>query len=67
MTILTAEEAANFLRLPYNTFCHLASQGILPAVKLGRQWRTTREQLELYINNHVKLSVNIDPRRVNAR
>ncbi len=40
--ILTLDEAAEILRLPYSTVRDLVARGTIPAVKLGRQWRLRR-------------------------
>ena len=43
--ILTAEEAADFLRVSTKTVLKLARDGDLPAQKVGRAWRFCRSEL----------------------
>jgi excisionase family DNA binding protein len=43
--VLTAKEAAAFLKLSYFTIQQLASEGRIPARKLGRQWRFLQSEL----------------------
>ena len=44
--LLTTEEAAAYLRLHPRTISRLIKQGELPGVKVGRQWRVRRADLE---------------------
>lgn len=37
--LMTVQEAAQYLHVSDNTAYQLIREGILPAVKLGRQWR----------------------------
>ena len=46
MQIMTVREVADFLRLKEATVCHLASEGKLPGIKIGKCWRFEREILE---------------------
>ena len=47
--LLTCEEAAAHLRLHVRTVGRLLTQGTLPGVKVGRQWRLRRADLEAYL------------------
>jgi excisionase family DNA binding protein len=47
--ILTAEEAADFLRVSTKTVLKLARDGDLPAQKVGRAWRFCRSELLSYV------------------
>jgi excisionase family DNA binding protein len=47
--ILDAEEVAKLLRVHRRTVIRLASQGEIPAFKVGDKWRFMREDLESYI------------------
>lgn len=44
--LMTAYEAAGYLRLNYMTLCRLARQGKVPAVKIGGEWRFKKEVLD---------------------
>lgn len=44
-SILTLQEAAEYLRLSEMTALRLANQGILPGAKIGRQWRFAKEAI----------------------
>jgi excisionase family DNA binding protein len=43
--VLTAEEAAEYLRLPESTLLSKVRAGLIPAVKIGRVWRFSQRQL----------------------
>ena len=45
-TLMTVEEAAQYLRFHPSTVYRLARLGKLPAVKVGKQWRLDRDTLE---------------------
>ena len=46
---MTLEQTADYLHLHPVTVRNKARQGEIPAVKLGRQWRFVREQLEAWL------------------
>ena len=51
MDLLTIKEVAVWLRLNPATIYHLAQKGKIPgAVKIGRQWRFIRSDVEEWIN-----------------
>lgn len=43
--ILTVEEASKFLKIGKKTLYNLASRGLVPARKIGREWRFIRSLL----------------------
>ena len=47
--LLTCEEAAAYLRLAPQTVYRLLRAGALPGVKVGRQWRVRRADLDAYL------------------
>jgi excisionase family DNA binding protein len=47
--LMTCEEAATYLRLHPRTVGRLLGQGKLPGVKVGRQWRLRRTDLDAYL------------------
>ena len=49
--VLTVKEAADYLQLSEITILRLASQGIIPGVKLGRQWRFSAEAVANLVRN----------------
>lgn len=50
MEVLTVEEVAELLKIQPATVRKLFRAGELPGRKVGRDWRTTREALESYMN-----------------
>jgi excisionase family DNA binding protein len=50
--ILTLEEAAKLLRVSTKTLGKLARSGEVPAMRLGREWRFSREQLMRRLNGN---------------
>ncbi|MDP9370210.1 MAG: helix-turn-helix domain-containing protein [Chloroflexota bacterium] len=51
--LLTCEEAATYLRLHPRTVGRLLTAGKLPGVKVGRQWRLRRADLDAYLVGQV--------------
>jgi excisionase family DNA binding protein len=49
--VLTAEEAASFIRVSEKTLRQMARLGHLPAQKAGREWRFLRSALESWLAN----------------
>ena len=47
--LLTCEEAAGYLRLHPRTVGRLLKAGQLPGVKVGRQWRLRKADLDAYL------------------
>lgn len=43
--VLTAKEAAEYLRFSEATILRLANQGAIPGSKIGRQWRFSQETI----------------------
>ena len=48
-TLMTIEEVAEYLRFHPSTVYRLVRQRALPAVKVGKQWRISRELLEEWL------------------
>ena len=59
VNVLTVKDTANYLRLSEMTVLRLAGRGLIPGVKIGRQWRFQKET----IMNLVKHPEALDPRR----
>lgn len=53
--VLTAEEAADALRVGYNALYRLLSSGKLKAYKNGRVWRIPKESIKEYILYSTKM------------
>ena len=53
--VLTAEEAADALRVGYNALYRLLSSGKLKAYKNGRVWRIPKESIKDYILDSTKM------------
>lgn len=48
---LTAEEVAEYLRLPLSTVYKLVQDKRLPGFKVGRHWRFRKDSIEKWIND----------------
>jgi excisionase family DNA binding protein len=59
--LMTCEEAADYLRLHERTVGRLLKQGRLPGVKVGRQWRLRRADLDAYLAGGEKDGSNRGP------
>jgi excisionase family DNA binding protein len=46
---LTAEEVAQYLRLPLSTVYRLAQTAVIPSFKIGKHWRFRRDTIEKWI------------------
>lgn len=44
--ILTVQEVANYLRIDIRTVYRLAKRGAIPCIKIGRQWRFNRNDIQ---------------------
>jgi excisionase family DNA binding protein len=47
---LTTEDVLAYLRVTHRTIYRLARSGELPAVRIGRQWRFRRSDLDAWID-----------------
>lgn len=47
---MTTEEVKTFLRVNTRTLYRLFQGGDFPAVRVGRQWRVRRDDLEVWLN-----------------
>lgn len=47
--VLTAEQAAEFLQTSRDTLVRKARAGLIPAAKLGRQWRFRKSDLDAWL------------------
>lgn len=52
--VLTADEAAQLLRVSTKTILTLARDGILPGEKVGRAWRFVRADLLEYLRGETR-------------
>lgn len=51
--VLTAEEAGELLRLHEQTIQRMAKDGVLPAHRVGREWRFRRSELLAHLSKAV--------------
>jgi len=52
--VLNLEEASRYLRIKRRTLYTLAARGLVPAAKIGGQWRFRRSQLDgLFETDHM--------------
>jgi excisionase family DNA binding protein len=49
--LLTVDEVADFLRVRPSTVYEWAKDGKIPASKVGRLWRFSREEIEARVRN----------------
>ena len=49
--LLTVDEVADFLRVKPSTVYEWAKNGKIPASKVGRLWRFSREEVEAWVRN----------------
>lgn len=47
--IMTTKELAAYLRLHEITICKYASQGRIPAIRIGRVWRFDKDAIDRWI------------------
>lgn len=48
--VLTPEDVARLLSMSESNVRKMFRNGVIPAKKVGELWRTTREKLEVYVN-----------------
>ena len=51
--ILTLEEAMAYLKIGRSTLLKLTREGEIPARKVGRAWRYTKENLQAYVSGEL--------------
>lgn len=49
--MLTPEECMNFFQIGRNTIYQLLGKGIIPSLKLGKQYRIPKKSLLMYIDS----------------
>ena len=59
--ILTAEEAAALLRVSPQTVLKESRLGLLPGVKVGREWRYTRSALLRHLEQYSAPEPGVEP------
>jgi excisionase family DNA binding protein len=57
--VMNGDEAAVFLKMPKSTLLKLCSEGQLPGVKVGRQWRFNRFALENWMRERDGEAANL--------
>jgi excisionase family DNA binding protein len=53
-SLLTLEETAQFLRLSRHTLYKMLASGRIPALRAGRQWRFSKEDLQAWLTSNAK-------------
>ncbi|ORA27410.1 hypothetical protein BST13_30445 [Mycobacterium aquaticum] len=56
--VLTAEETADYLRVSLNTALKLLREDVIPAAKVGRQWRVSRRALDEFLGTPRRQAVS---------
>jgi len=59
--IMDIDAAAEFLRIKKRTIYKLAKEGEIPAIKIGGQWRFSRQQLIDLFQNENSEAANEEP------
>lgn len=49
--VMTLKQVANYFKVSEITIHRLTQRGVLPGVKIGRQWRYLRKSIELIVRN----------------
>ena len=58
---LTAEEVADYLRIPLSTVYKLTQDQKLPAFKVGKHWRYKKQSIRDWIDQQEKKNVALNP------
>jgi excisionase family DNA binding protein len=61
---MTARQVANYLNLNERTVLKLVSEGSLPGVKIGNQWRFRKAMLDTWLDDQM---LGVAPRRIDVR
>ena len=59
-TVLTLAEVSEYLRIPVSTIYKLSREGVLPAQKIGRNWRYSKAAIDKWLEGK---SGDSDPER----
>ena len=51
--IMTIEEVAKYLKLKPQTIYTWAQNGMIPAAKLGKEWRFKKTVIDRWFNQHI--------------
>ncbi|MBI9068316.1 MAG: helix-turn-helix domain-containing protein [Salinivirgaceae bacterium] len=51
--ILTLEDVAKYLKMKPQTIYTWAQNGIIPAAKLGKEWRFKKSIIDKWFNQHI--------------
>lgn len=59
-TLLTLEEVADYLRVTKKTIYRLLERNIIPATKVGRQWRFDKDSIDVWLRqNSIERRANV--------
>ena len=50
-SIMTIEEAADYLKIPKSTVYKLAQEGRIPCQKVGRHWRFRKDTIDKWLDS----------------
>ena len=56
ITVYTLDEVADILKVTKRTLYTYVKEGKLPAVKMGKYWRITHENLQAFISKDTPIS-----------
>ena len=51
--IMTVEEVAKYLKMKPQTIYSWAQKGIIPAAKIGKEWRFRRDIIDAWFEQHI--------------
>lgn len=49
-SVMTLRETAEYLRLSEMTVLRLIQKGVIPGIKIGRQWRFSKDSIVNFVN-----------------
>jgi len=61
--LLTAEQAAAFLKIHPKTLKHMAAEGAIPGMHIGKVWRFRCSALDEWINHQLESESRSRPQR----
>jgi len=64
--VMTADEVADYLRIPRSSVYKLAQEGRIPCQKAGRRWRFHRKAIDWWLANQDIGSASQNPREIES-
>ena len=51
--ILTLKELSAYLKIPESTLYKVVREGVIPAQKIGKHWRFSKQAIDAWISNRI--------------